>query len=155
MIRMCEYLICVCATLKYMVQLLMVLVVFTDVHTLTVKYKYALHMCVVCSWRTYVNLLWGETRRWKSTCYAAVSEVMRPSQNAKIHQCIERFALGWLKVLPYLWPLDCPCVHYFSLTLSCFLSFALLACDTIALYFRFVTWSCRDCSRSIRVHSLS
>ena len=111
----------------------MVLVVFTDVHTLTVKYKYALHMCVVCSWRTYVNLLWGETRRWKSTCYAAVSEVMRPSQNAKIHQCIERFALGWLKVLPYLWPLDCPCMHHFSLTLSCFLSFSLLSCDIVAL----------------------
>ena len=127
---------------------------------------FALHMCVVCSWRTCVNLLWGEkTKWWKITRYAAVSEVMRPSKNAKRHQCIERVALGWLNLSPYLWPLDCPCMHHFSLTLSCFLSFALLSCDTVALLscdtvalcfpFHFVAWSCRDCSGSIRVHSLT
>ena len=116
---------------------------------------FALHMCVVCSWRTCINLLWGKKTRRKSTCYAAVSEVMRPSQNANRHQCIKRVTLGWLNVLPYLWPLDCPCMHHFSLTLSCFLSFALLSCAQLPFAYHFVAWSCRDGSGSIRIHSLT
>ena len=51
---MCEYLICVWATMKYVVQLLMVLIIFTDVHTLTVKYKYAYTQCLPCTCVQYV-----------------------------------------------------------------------------------------------------
>ena len=134
----------------------MVLIVFAylnyKVHTHKV---FVLHMCAVCSWP--ISKLWGGKTRWQSVHYIDVSEVMCSSQNAKMHQCIEQWALGWFNLLPYLWPLDCHFMHCFFLISSCFLSFAPLSCDTVALYFRFhfVTWACRDYSHSIRVHSLT
>ena len=115
--------------IHYMMQLLMVLIMFTDgiryykVLETCMHKVFALYTCVVSSWcGRPESISWGGTEtRWRSAHYTGVSEVQCSSQNAKIYQCIEWCALGWLiNLSPFLWSLDHPCMHSFFLILFSF-----------------------------------